>query len=323
MARCISKWGWVVEELVMKTKVNNPRYSFMWRSDPFHAFYQQKLKEYLSQNQQDGANQYDVAAAAALAAQRNLVQPKLLYQQSLTEDDAAQGHLVNHQPIFMPDHLEVRLPKGMTVNEFETMKLTAQFGAWYGNNFWLGFKNRDGFEFTNPTDSRFPRFTRFVLEYSQCDDVMGWQLGGVKSMINWHASLEKHFFANNNDDAATAETGTGMSPPEPEPFNEPGLVPEDQFLAQHPGWCTIRVSVADIDGSKPIVIEKTVQSLSENVASLKEQIAEQIPIPPEKQVACILQCGSRRNPNSVLVCVWERERFGQGLSMLELLAKAF
>lgn len=133
------------------------------------------------------------------------------------------------------------------------------------------------------------------------------------AMVDWHASLDKDF-----PEELPPETGTGIgiSPPEPEPkrqkFDEPGLVPKDEFLAQHPvefsyqsfflfflsfltselclkvrsytflqGWCTIRVSVF-VD--RPLVIAKTVQSLSERVGSFKEKIAEQMRIPPEKQM---------------------------------------
>lgn len=141
----------------MLSEANYARYNFMWRSDPFHMFYQQKLTQYRSQNQQDIADDDDAAAA---------------YQQKLTEyqgDSAAPlpSYLVHPQPISLPNALDCGLPKGMNDNEFKTMKLTAQFGAWYGNDFWLGFKNRAGFEFTNPTDSRFPRFTWLVLEYAE------------------------------------------------------------------------------------------------------------------------------------------------------------
>ncbi|KAJ4915788.1 putative splicing factor 3A subunit 1 [Raphanus sativus] len=74
-------------------------------------------------------------------------------------------------------------------------------------------------------------------------------------------------------------------PEEPEPkrqkFDESALVPEEQFLAQHPGAATIRVSVPNVDDGQ--VIEITVQSLSENVGSLKEKIAGETQIPANKQ----------------------------------------
>ncbi|KAL1189644.1 putative splicing factor 3A subunit 1 [Cardamine amara subsp. amara] len=55
MARYISKMGLVGERMMMQSIADNARYSFMWSSDPFHAFYKQKLTQYLFQNQPDAA----------------------------------------------------------------------------------------------------------------------------------------------------------------------------------------------------------------------------------------------------------------------------
>ncbi|CAL9215002.1 unnamed protein product [Arabidopsis halleri] len=74
-------------------------------------------------------------------------------------------------------------------------------------------------------------------------------------------------------------------PEEPETkrqkFDESALVPEDQFLAQHPGPATIRVSKPNENDGQ--VMDITVQSLSENVGSLKEKIAGEMQIPANKQ----------------------------------------
>ncbi|CAN8312206.1 unnamed protein product [Cochlearia groenlandica] len=74
-------------------------------------------------------------------------------------------------------------------------------------------------------------------------------------------------------------------PEEPESkrqkFDDAALIPEEQFLAQHPGPARIRVSVPNTDDGH--VIEITVQSLTENVGSLKEKIAGEIQIPANKQ----------------------------------------
>ncbi|EEF33876.1 probable splicing factor 3A subunit 1 [Ricinus communis] len=78
-------------------------------------------------------------------------------------------------------------------------------------------------------------------------------------------------------------------PDEPEPkrqrLDDSMLIPEDQFLAQHPGPVRITVSVPNVDEGnlKGQVLEITVQSLSENVASLKEKIAGEIQLPANKQ----------------------------------------
>nr|KYP75357.1 putative splicing factor 3 subunit 1 [Cajanus cajan] len=78
-------------------------------------------------------------------------------------------------------------------------------------------------------------------------------------------------------------------PEEPEPkrqkLDDSALIPEDQFLAQHPGPVRISVSVPNVDEGnlKGQVLEITVQSLSETVGSLKEKIAGEIQLPANKQ----------------------------------------
>ncbi|KAK4348061.1 hypothetical protein RND71_034400 [Anisodus tanguticus] len=90
----------------------------------------------------------------------------------------------------------------------------------------------------------------------------------------------------------------GMPPPPPpeeapplpeEPkrqkLDESVLIPEDQFLAQHSGPARINVSVpnAEEGNLKGQVLEITVQSLSETIASLKEKISGEIQLPANKQ----------------------------------------
>ncbi|XP_057445628.1 probable splicing factor 3A subunit 1 [Lotus japonicus] len=76
---------------------------------------------------------------------------------------------------------------------------------------------------------------------------------------------------------------------EPEPkrqkLDDSSLIPEDQFLAQHPGPVRISIYVPNVDEGnlKGQVLEITVQSLSETVASLKEKIAGDIQLPANKQ----------------------------------------
>ncbi|OVA12110.1 SWAP/Surp [Macleaya cordata] len=62
-------------------------------------------------------------------------------------------------------------------------------------------------------------------------------------------------------------------------------IPEDQFLAQHPGPVHVTVSVPNVDEGnlKGQLLEITVQSLSETIGSLKERIAEELQLPAKKQ----------------------------------------
>ncbi|OIT32961.1 putative splicing factor 3a subunit 1 [Nicotiana attenuata] len=78
-------------------------------------------------------------------------------------------------------------------------------------------------------------------------------------------------------------------PEEPEPkrqkLDESVLIPEEQFLAQNSEPARINVSVPNTEEGnlKGQVLEITVQSLSETIGSLKENISGEIQLPANKQ----------------------------------------
>jgi splicing factor 3A subunit 1 len=78
-------------------------------------------------------------------------------------------------------------------------------------------------------------------------------------------------------------------PEEPEPkrqkIDDIQLIPEDQFLAQHPGSVRISVSVPNLEEGNlnGQMLEVTIQSLSETISSLKEKIAAEVALPANKQ----------------------------------------
>jgi len=78
-------------------------------------------------------------------------------------------------------------------------------------------------------------------------------------------------------------------PDEPEPkrlrADDASLIPAEQFLTQHPGPASISVSVPNLDEGnlRGQVLEIRVQSLSDTVGSLKEQIAGELQLPANKQ----------------------------------------
>ncbi|KAL3698045.1 hypothetical protein R1sor_012121 [Riccia sorocarpa] len=79
-------------------------------------------------------------------------------------------------------------------------------------------------------------------------------------------------------------------PEEPEPkrqkLDDSQLIPEDQFLAQHPGPVRISVSVPSVEGEgnlKGQTLELTIQSLAETVLSVKDKIANELALPANKQ----------------------------------------
>ncbi|CAL4957318.1 unnamed protein product [Urochloa decumbens] len=78
-------------------------------------------------------------------------------------------------------------------------------------------------------------------------------------------------------------------PDEPEPkrqrTDDASLIPAEQFLAQHPGPACISVSVPNLDEGnlRGQVLAISVQSLSDTIGSLKEQIAGELQLPANKQ----------------------------------------
>ncbi|KAI3931542.1 hypothetical protein MKW92_011144 [Papaver armeniacum] len=77
-------------------------------------------------------------------------------------------------------------------------------------------------------------------------------------------------------------------PEEPEPKRqkvEDQLIPEEKFLAQHPGPVPIAVAIPNVDELKlkGRILEITVQSLSETIGNLKEKIAAETQIAVNKQ----------------------------------------
>ncbi|PRQ58927.1 putative splicing factor 3A subunit 1 [Rosa chinensis] len=81
------------------------------------------------------------------------------------------------------------------------------------------------------------------------------------------------------------------TPPHAEPkpkrqkLDDSMLIPEDKFLAQHPGPVGINISVSIVDEGnlRGQLLEITAQSLSETVGSLKEKISREIQLPANKQ----------------------------------------
>ncbi|XP_020874899.1 probable splicing factor 3A subunit 1 [Arabidopsis lyrata subsp. lyrata] len=295
-ARLVSKFGLEFEMMVKESNTDDERFNFLKSSeDPYHALYKQKLDEYAS----DPRDEY--------------------YQRKIAE--CYSPSRVQSQRLDLPNFLDCRVLEGMTLEELDTVKVTGQFVAWYGDVFRGKLMERvmmnHQFEFMKQTDYRFSFFNEFVVGYSQVlnppkylkdklnnnaaymtaileaflerilwDHVqeLKWLDGGENSMIEWHNSASKDFVEDHELLPMLEMSPPAPLPPQKRPeLDESALVPlepEDQFLAQHEGLSIIRV-ICVPDGQ---VIKITVQSLSENVASLKEKIAEVVQIPANKHM---------------------------------------
>ncbi|CAF2258576.1 unnamed protein product [Brassica napus] len=164
-AQFVSKNGLEFEKRIMASNAKNAKFNFLTSSDPYHAFYQHKLAEYRAQNE-DGAQGSDADGADLQVdgggdeGEAGEAQPDLQAQ-----------FRVPPKPLEPPEpeKYTVRLPEGITGEELEYIKLTAQFVARNGKSFLTGLQSRENnnpqFYFMKPTHSMFPLFTALVDAY--------------------------------------------------------------------------------------------------------------------------------------------------------------
>lgn len=170
-AQFVAKNGPEFEKRIIANNAGNVKFNFLYPSDPYHAYYQHRLSEFRAQNQssvqQTPSQPTDSEALekAPPATADGVVATEKL-------DPAAQFRPV--QKVIEPPEAEqytVRLPEGITGEELDIIKLTAQFVARNGKSFLTGLTSREmnnpQFHFLKPTHSMFMFFTALADAYSK------------------------------------------------------------------------------------------------------------------------------------------------------------
>ncbi|KAL6292551.1 hypothetical protein ACE6H2_000693 [Prunus campanulata] len=171
----VAKNGPEFEKRIIANNTGNAKFSFLISSDPYHAYYQHRLSEFRAQNQSSGQqpslqpedSATPESAPPAPVADGETGTPKL--------DPSAQFKLARKvpEPPEKPEaeQYTVRLPEGITGEELDIIKLTAQFVARNGKSFLLGLTNRETnnpqFHFLKPNHSMFTLFTSLADAYSK------------------------------------------------------------------------------------------------------------------------------------------------------------
>ncbi|KAK4491506.1 hypothetical protein RD792_002256 [Penstemon davidsonii] len=161
----VAKNGPDFEKRIILNNEGNAKFNFLRASDPYHAYYQHRLSENRAQNQaSEPAETASESAASAPAADA--------IDTSAKPDPAAQFRPV--RKVLEPPEAEqytVRLPEGITGEELDIIKLTAQFVARNGKSFLTGLTSREStnpqFHFLRPTHSMFMFFTSLADAYSK------------------------------------------------------------------------------------------------------------------------------------------------------------
>uniref|UniRef100_A0A1D1YVN5 Putative splicing factor 3A subunit 1 n=1 Tax=Anthurium amnicola TaxID=1678845 RepID=A0A1D1YVN5_9ARAE len=173
-ASFVSKNGPEFERRILAHNTGNAKFNFLIPSDPYHAYYQHRLSEFRSQVQTsageteqqpedaskpaDAAQAADESAIAAAAAKVDIGAQFRIPQRKVLEPPEAEQYTV-------------RLPEGITGEELDIIKLTAQFVARNGKSFLGGLTSREinnpQFHFLKPTHSLFTFFTALADAYSK------------------------------------------------------------------------------------------------------------------------------------------------------------
>ncbi|KAG5245372.1 splicing factor [Salix suchowensis] len=170
----VAKNGPEFEKRIIANNANNAKFNFLNSSDPYHAYYQHRLAEFRAQNQAPG--QQPTSQPADSAAPDSAPKPDSASDgnEAATKPDPAAQFRLPPPKVLEPPEAEqytVRLPEGITGEELDIIKLTAQFVARNGQAFLTGLTNREmnnpQFHFLKPTHSMFTFFTGLADAYSK------------------------------------------------------------------------------------------------------------------------------------------------------------
>lgn len=157
----MAKNGPLFEKQVVAKNLDIPnpnlKYSFLVSSNPYHAYYQHRVSEFLAQPPESSEQSAPVADVEAGS-------PKTDSATHFTPECK-----VPEPP--EPEEFTVRLPQGISGEELDVIKLTAQFVAGNGKSFLTGLKSREmhspQFNFLKPNHSMFTFFTSLTDAYSK------------------------------------------------------------------------------------------------------------------------------------------------------------
>uniref|UniRef100_A0A061QIM6 Splicing factor 3A subunit 1 n=1 Tax=Tetraselmis sp. GSL018 TaxID=582737 RepID=A0A061QIM6_9CHLO len=156
-ASFVARNGTEFEKRILSNEKQNQKFSFLLPTDPYHAYYQMKVKEIKEGGEKPAGEQAAAPdqepAQAAKEPEKPVVPPTKPLEPPAPE-------------LYM-----VHVPEGLTMLDLDVIKLTAQFVARNGKSFLTGLAQREHmnsqFNFLKPTHSMFTFFTALADAYSK------------------------------------------------------------------------------------------------------------------------------------------------------------
>ncbi|KAM7251222.1 hypothetical protein ACFE04_023105 [Oxalis oulophora] len=171
----VAKNGPEFEKRIIANNANNAKFNFLTSSDPYHAYYQHRLAEFRAQalNPAHQTDTTDDSDDLVTPDSHSTPAAADIKEDAPKPDVQAQFKLPPKKPLVPPEpeQYTVRIPEGITGEELDIIKLTAQFVARNGKSFLTGLTSREinnpQFHFLKPTHSMFMFFTALADAYSK------------------------------------------------------------------------------------------------------------------------------------------------------------
>ncbi|RWS06912.1 splicing factor 3A subunit 1-like protein [Dinothrombium tinctorium] len=163
-ASFVARNGPEFESRIQQNEQNNSKFNFLKTGDPYHAYYQHKVKEF-----KDGSKGGEISAPPSAAinypSSTHLQQQKLSRQLELF----AETTLIPREP--PPEFEYMSDPPSISALDLDIVKLTAQFVAIHGRSFLTNLMNREQrnyqFDFLRPQHGLFCYFTQLIEQYTK------------------------------------------------------------------------------------------------------------------------------------------------------------
>lgn len=160
-ASFVARNGPEFESRIRQNELGNPKFNFLNFGDPYHAYYQHKVKEF-----KEGKGQEPTIGSS-------LVPGKTV---NLSAHQKQQEILKQVEQPFVPKDPPVEFefiadPPSISALDLDIVKLTAQFVARNGRQFLTNLMNREQrnfqFDFLRPQHSLFQYFTKLLEQYTK------------------------------------------------------------------------------------------------------------------------------------------------------------
>ncbi|XP_060526322.1 splicing factor 3A subunit 1 [Cylas formicarius] len=159
-ASFVARNGPEFEARIRQNELGNPKFNFLNSGDPYHAYYEHKVNEFMEGKAQEPSIQAGISklSVSASAQQKQHEILKQVEQPFVPKDPPAEFE-------FIAD------PPSISALDLDIVKLTAQFVARNGRAFLTQLMNREQrnfqFDFLRPQHSLFQYFTKLLEQYTK------------------------------------------------------------------------------------------------------------------------------------------------------------